>query len=98
MDKDKIQRMTTHKGIKWKFNPPGGSHFGGVHDIMFEAAKKAIYAVLRSSDITDEERPHQPFFVWTNGRTVCTGECWYYEIQSKEEMVKGARVNLSSVV
>ena len=55
MDKDKIQRMTTHKGIKWKFNPPGGSHFGGVHDIMFEAAKKAIYAVLRSSDITDEE-------------------------------------------
>ena len=46
MDKDKIQRMTTHKGIKWKFNPPGGSHFGGVHEIMFEAAKKAIYAVL----------------------------------------------------
>lgn len=38
MDKDKIQRMTTHKGIKWKFNPPGGSHFGGVHEIMFEAA------------------------------------------------------------
>lgn len=55
MDKDKIQRMTTNKGIKWKFNPPGGSHFGGVHEIMFEAAKKAIYAVLRSSDITDEE-------------------------------------------
>ena len=55
MDKDKIQRLTTHKGIKWKFNPPGGSHFGGVHEIMFEAAKKAIYAVLRSSDVTDEE-------------------------------------------
>ena len=55
MDKDKIQRMTTNKGIKWKFNPPGGSHFGGVHEIMFEAAKKAIYAVLRSSNITDEE-------------------------------------------
>ena len=55
MDKDKIQRMTTNKGIKWKFNPPVGPHFGGVHEIMVKAAKKAIYALLGSSDVTDEE-------------------------------------------
>ena len=55
MDKDKIQRMTTNKGIKWKFNPPRGPHFSGVHEIMVKAVKKAIYAVLGSSDIMNEE-------------------------------------------
>ena len=55
LDKDKIQRTTAQKGIKWKFNPPGGPNFGGAHEIMVEVAKKAIYAVLSSSDVTDEE-------------------------------------------
>ena len=55
LDKDRIQRTTANKEIKWKYNPPGGPHFGGVHEIMVKEAKKAIYAVLGSSDITDEE-------------------------------------------
>ena len=55
LDKDNIQRTTAQKAIKWKFNPPGGPHFGGAHEIMVKAAKKAIYAVLSSSDVTDEE-------------------------------------------
>ena len=55
LDKERIQRTTANKGIKWKFNPAGGPHFGGVHEIIVKAAKKAIYAVLGNSDITDEE-------------------------------------------
>ena len=55
LDKDKIQGMTAQKGVKWTFNPPGAPHFGGAHEIMVKAAKKAIYAVLSSSDVTDEE-------------------------------------------
>lgn len=55
LDKERIQRTTANKGIEWKFNPPGGPHFGGVHEIIVKAAKKAIYAVLGNSDITDEE-------------------------------------------
>ena len=30
-------------------------HFSGVHDIIVKAAKKAIYAILVSANITDEE-------------------------------------------
>ena len=30
-------------------------HFSGVHEVMIKAAKKAIYAILNSADITDEE-------------------------------------------
>ncbi|PFX19093.1 hypothetical protein AWC38_SpisGene16531 [Stylophora pistillata] len=55
LEKDKIQRTTTQKGVKWTFNPPGTPHFGGAHEVMVKAAKKAIYAVLCSSDVTDEE-------------------------------------------
>ena len=40
LDKDKIQRA---------------SHFGGAHEVMVKAAKRAIYAFLSSSDVTDEE-------------------------------------------
>jgi hypothetical protein len=55
LDKDKIQRATSHRNIKWVFNPPGAPHFGGVFEVMVKAAKKALYAVLGNSDITDEE-------------------------------------------
>jgi hypothetical protein len=55
LDKDKIQRTTSHRNIKWVFNPPGAPHFGGVFEVMVKAAKKALYAVLGNSDITDEE-------------------------------------------
>lgn len=54
-DKDKIQGMTSQKGLKWTFNPPGAPHFGGVHEVMVKAAKKSIYGVLSCSDVTDEE-------------------------------------------
>ena len=55
LDREKIQRDTTQKGTIWAFNPPGGPHFGGVFEIMVKAAKKAIYAVIKNSDVTDEE-------------------------------------------
>ena len=41
--------------MKWSFNPPGAPHFGGVHEAMVKSAKKAIYAVLGSSEVTVEE-------------------------------------------
>ena len=55
IDKAKIQRCTAHKKIKWVFNPPAAPHFGGVFEIMVKAAEKALYAVLSSNDVTDEE-------------------------------------------
>ena len=35
--------------------PPLSPHFIGVHEVMIKAAKKAIYAILGSADVTDDE-------------------------------------------
>lgn len=55
LDQNKIQDTTSSHRINWHFNPPAGPHFSGVHEIMIKAAKKPIYAILGSADITDEE-------------------------------------------
>ena len=55
LDKDRIQQSTAYRGVKWSFNPPGAPHFGGVHEAMVKSAKRAIYAVPGSSEVTDEE-------------------------------------------
>ena len=55
LDTSQIQNRTVDKGVKWTFNPPLAPHFGGVHEIMVKAAKKAIYAVLNNADVNDEE-------------------------------------------
>ena len=55
LDQDKIQQTTAYRGVKWNFNPPGAPHFGGIHETMIKSAKKAIYGILGTSDVTDEE-------------------------------------------
>ncbi len=32
IDQDKMQQMTSKKGVTWKLNPPDGPHFGGVFE------------------------------------------------------------------
>ena len=41
-DQEKIKQTTANKGVQWSLNPPAAPHFGGVHEIMVKAAKKAI--------------------------------------------------------
>ena len=46
IDQDKLQRMTSNKGVSWKWNPPAAPHFGGVFESLMKSAKQAIFAVL----------------------------------------------------
>ena len=55
LDQEKITKLTANQGVNWKFNPPLAPHFGGVHETMIKAAKRAIHAILGNADITDEE-------------------------------------------
>ena len=54
-DQEEIKQTTTNKRVQWSFNPPAAPHFGGVHEIMVKAAKKAIKNILENEDINDEE-------------------------------------------
>ena len=55
LDKKKVQDATATHGVQWRFNPPLAPHFSRVHEVMIKSAKKAIYAILNSADITDED-------------------------------------------
>ncbi len=50
-----INETTKHRKIKWDFNPPSAPHFGGVFESMIKSSKKAMRAILKDADITDEE-------------------------------------------
>ena len=51
----KLENKTAVLGVMWRFNPPGAPHFGGTHEVMVKAAKKATYAVARERDVNNEE-------------------------------------------
>ena len=55
IDQDKLQRMTSNKGVSWKWNPPAAPHFGGVFESMIKSAKQAIFAVLGDAEVNYEE-------------------------------------------
>ena len=55
LDQSKIAQSSANKGVMWHFNPPLTPHFGGVHETMIKAAKRAVNAVLGNADVTDEE-------------------------------------------
>ena len=54
-DQRKIDRTAACSGVEWQLNPPSSPHFGGVHEVMIGAAKRAIYAILKNASVTDEE-------------------------------------------
>ena len=48
LDKKKVQDATATRGVQWRSNPP-------LAEVMIKSAKKVIYAILNSADITDKE-------------------------------------------
>ena len=43
-----------HKGIKWRFNPPGAPHQGGIWERLVRSFKRILYTILGTRRLTDE--------------------------------------------
>ena len=55
MDKRKITEDAAIRGIKWSWNPPLGSHFGGMFESLIKVAKKTLRAMVRNAGLNDDE-------------------------------------------
>ena len=43
-----------HKGVTWKFNPPGAPHHGGSWERRVRSVKRMLYGFLGSRRVTEE--------------------------------------------
>ncbi|XP_066302034.1 uncharacterized protein [Branchiostoma lanceolatum] len=50
----KMHESMLKKGIEWKFNPPSGSHFGGVWERQIRTVRQVLYAVSKGHQLDDE--------------------------------------------
>ena len=55
MDREWIMDDAANKGIKWNWNPPLGSHFGGVFESLIKVAKKTLKAIVGNAGLSDDE-------------------------------------------
>ena len=49
-----IEQSLAQKQIKWKFNPPGAPHFGGMWERIVRSCKKAMMAIVGNRKLTDD--------------------------------------------
>ena len=50
----KFQNELLQKNVQWKFNPPGGSHFGGAWERQIRTVRKIMSALVKEQVLTDE--------------------------------------------
>ena len=49
-----ICREAINRGIEWRWNPPGGSHFGGAWERLIRSIRKIINALVTQQTFNDE--------------------------------------------
>ena len=56
IDATKINDSLANNGIQWEFNPPSGSHFGGVWERMIRSVRKILCVLMKDNAVTlDDE-------------------------------------------
>ena len=55
LDQTRIADDAANKGIKWSWNPPLGSHFGGVFESLIKVAKKTLKVIVGNAGLSDDE-------------------------------------------
>ena len=53
-NQEKIHENLLQRNIKWSFNPPYGSHYGGVWERCIRTTRKILQALLREQTTDDE--------------------------------------------
>jgi len=54
LESGKDPEFAVTENIKWPFNPPYGSHFGGIWERCIRTVRKILQALLREQIIDDE--------------------------------------------
>jgi len=49
-----VEEKLRQKGIRWKFNPPTASHFGGIWERLIRSTRKILSMLLQQQTVTDE--------------------------------------------
>lgn len=52
-NQSRIEDALMQKGIQWVFNPPAGSHFGGVWERQIRSVRKILRSVLKEQTVND---------------------------------------------
>lgn len=53
-NQNKIHEALLQKSIKWSFNPPYGSHYGGVWERCIRTTRKILQVLLQNQTVDDE--------------------------------------------
>lgn len=54
LDQEAIAGHLVQAGVNWTFNPPAGSHFGGVWERMIRLVRRVLSSVLRHQTLDDD--------------------------------------------
>ncbi|XP_066270881.1 uncharacterized protein [Branchiostoma lanceolatum] len=50
----KIHENMLKEGVDWTFNPPSGSHFGGIWERQIRTVRQVLYAISKNHHLDDE--------------------------------------------